>query len=63
MNQNIANLKLICRQFDVMEKTNRELAKIHARYTADRAIFTAQANAYQNAKAIIIRYFPEAVDL
>jgi len=61
MNNNVVTVKLIYKRLTELERGSLEFAKTYQKYSADRAIFIAQANAYDAAKATIAKYFPEVV--
>jgi len=61
MNQDISKLKLIYKRLVELENGSKEFASQYQKYSSDRAIFIAQANAYETAKATIAKYFPEVV--
>ena len=61
MNQDISKLKLIYKRLTELENGSKEFVRQYQKYSSDRAIFIAQANAYDTAKATIVKYFPEVV--
>ena len=62
MNQDIPKLRSVYGRLEILRRGSLEFAKSFQKYSADKAIFITQANAYDTAKATIAKYFPEVVE-